>query len=137
MARIKLTYKDNKTYFSDISKKYKNDVEAIIEDTAQNIETDAISAVRRDTSFLASSIDKQVQGLEAEVNVNKHYAPYVEFGTGGLVDVPTGLEEFANKFRGNGVKQVNLPARPFLFPAWRTNGAKMLERLKKLIDGDK
>lgn len=137
MARIKLTYKNNKTYFSDISKKYKNDVEAIIEDTAQNIETDAISAVRRDTSFLASSINKQFQGLEAEVNVNKHYAPYVEFGTGGLVDVPTGLEEFANKFRGNGVKQVNLPARPFLFPAWRANGAKMLERLKKLIDGDK
>lgn len=47
---------------------------------------------------------------------NMPYAAYVEFGTGGLVDVPKGLEDYAIKFKGRGIKKVNLPARPFFFP---------------------
>lgn len=137
MAKVKLTYKENKSYFSEIAKEYKDEIEAIIEDTTQNIETEATNNVRRDTSFLASSINAEYKDLEGSVFVRKDYAPYVEFGTGGLVDVPSGLEDYAIQFKGNNIKQVNLPARPFLFPAWKANSIKMLERLKVLINGSK
>jgi len=56
----------------------------------------------------------------------------MEFGTGGLVDVPSGLEDYAMKFKGAGIKQVNLFPRPFLIPAFKKYTTKMLEELEKL-----
>ena len=50
------------------------------------------------------------------------YAPYVEFGTGNRVSLSylkdVGLpNSYAAKFKGAGIKQVNLTARPYFFPA--------------------
>lgn len=69
------------------------------------------------------------------------YAPYVEFGTGNRVSLTylkdIGLpDSYAAKFKGKGIKQVNLPARPYFFPAI-IDGRKDLEKrlnaqLKKL-----
>lgn len=137
MAKIKLTYKENKAYYNGVLKGYEDELKAIIEDTAQNIETEAVSKAPVDTGILRSSINAQVKDLDAVIGTPVKYAPFMEFGTGGLVDVPEGLESYANKYKGKGVKQVNLPPRPFLFNTWRDNGIKMLERIKKLIDGDK
>lgn len=61
------------------------------------------------------------------------YAPYVEFGTGGLVSVPPGLEEIAIQFKGAGIKKVNLPARPFFFRAFFENKEKMMQNIKNAI----
>ena len=80
-----------------------------------------------DKGFLKNSIYKEVKGLNAEVGATVHYSPYVEFGTGGTVDVPQGLEDYAIQFKGAGIRQINLPARPFLF-----NSA--FEELKILLD---
>lgn len=54
--------------------------------------------------------------------VAQKYAPYVEFGTGNRVSLShlkdVGLpNSYAAKFKGKGVKQVNLTARPYFFPA--------------------
>lgn len=136
MANIKLTYKDNKAYYANISKKFQEEAEMLIEDTAENIQTDAQTRVPVDNGILRSSITKQVKGLEASVGTKLHYAPYVEFGTGGLVDVPNGLEDYASQYKGAGIKEVNLPARPYLFNSWRENGDKMIQRLKVLINGN-
>ena len=79
------------------------------------------------------SVTYQKSKLEGTVSVNAPYAPYVEFGTGGLVEIPQGFEELAAKFKGRGVKKVNLPARPFLIPAALKEGEILLEQLAKLI----
>lgn len=54
--------------------------------------------------------------------VAQKYAPYVEFGTGNRVSLSylkdVGLpNSYAAKFKGKGVKKVNLTARPYFFPA--------------------
>ena len=71
--------------------------------------------------------------LEGTISANAPYAPYVEFGTGGLVEIPQGFEELAAKFKGKGVKRVNLPARPFLIPAAQKGAKELQEKLSKLI----
>ena len=71
--------------------------------------------------------------LEGVISANAPYAPYVEFGTGGLVEIPQGFEELAAKFKGKGVKKVNLPARPFLIPAAQKGAKELQEKLSKLV----
>lgn len=61
------------------------------------------------------------------------YAPYVEFGTGELVDIPEGLEDIAIQFKGRGIRKVNLPARPFFFRAFFERKTELIERLKKVL----
>ena len=73
--------------------------------------------------------------LNKSVGNSKEYAPYVEFGTGALVNVPKGLEGYAMRFKGKGIKKVNLPARPFLFNSQRELLPKFLKRINNLISG--
>ena len=61
------------------------------------------------------------------------YAPFVEFGTGGLVEVPNELKEMAIKFKGKGIKKVNLRARPYLYPALLQGRTEYLDKLKKVL----
>lgn len=61
------------------------------------------------------------------------YSPYVEFGTGTLVDVPPGLEEIAIQFKGMGIRKVNLPARPFFFRAFFEQKTKLIENIKRIL----
>ena len=61
------------------------------------------------------------------------YAPYVEFGTGGLVNVPAGFESFAIQFKGKGVRKVNLRARPYLIPAFEGEIPILRKNIKKVI----
>ena len=57
----------------------------------------------------------------------------MEFGTGALVNVPAGLEDYAIQFKGKGIKQVNLPARPFLFNSFFEEKQSLLDNIKKVI----
>lgn len=61
------------------------------------------------------------------------YAPFVEFGTGSLVDVPEGLEDYAMQFKGAGIKEVNLPARPYLFNSAREKFTELMEKLRNVF----
>ena len=80
-----------------------------------------------------SQITRDRDGVDGKVEANAHYAPYIEFGTGDLVSVPEELKELANEFRGRGVRKVNLPARPFLYPAFTAERPQHIDRLKKLL----
>ena len=60
---MKITVKQNKAFFSDFAKKYKADFEDILNDTIQNIETEAISSAPVDLGILKSSINGEVSGL--------------------------------------------------------------------------
>ena len=44
--------------------------------------------------------ESAISGLTGRVIVDASYAPYVEFGTGGKVSVPSGYEAFALQFKG-------------------------------------
>lgn len=135
---MKIKVKQNKTFFSKFAEKYKDEFIDLLTETVQNIETEAISMAPVDLGILKSSINGEVDGMNGIIGTPVRYSPYMEFGTGGLADVPEGLEDYASKFKGAGIKQVNLFPRPFLIPAFKKHTAKMIEELKKLdIDGIK
>lgn len=135
---MKIKVKQNKTYFTKFAQKYKEEYVEVLTETIQNIETEATSMAPTDLGILRNSINGEVDGLNGVVGSTVKYSPYVEFGTGGLVDVPAGLEDYAMKFKGAGIKQVNLFPRPYLIPAFKKHAAIMMEELNKLdLDGIK
>jgi hypothetical protein len=96
-------------------------VKGEIEDSILKIESQAAKKVKVDTGFLKNSIQSKPikqnkTKVEGGVFVGAEYAPYLEFGTGTEVQVPAELTQFAKQFKGKGIKQVNLPARPFFYP---------------------
>ena len=119
-------------------KEAEKDIEAVTEQVARNIEKDAKSRVVANFGKLGQSIQfVKETPLEWRIEaggVLAPYAPFVEFGTGGLVEVPNELKEMAIKFKGKGVKQINLPARPFLYPALLRGRNEYLDKLKKVLD---
>ena len=113
--------------------KGKKDFANITKVYAQEIETEAKLNLSKkkitDKSGLVNSISsKPIASILWKVVAAMPYAAFVEFGTGRKVKVPKGLENYAMQFKGKGVREVNLPARPFLFPA--------VEKAKKLYIND-
>ena len=62
------------------------------------------------------------------------YAAYMEFGTGGNVSVPSELADIAIKFKGKGVKKIDLRPRPYMYPALVRQRRIFLEELKQLLE---
>jgi len=119
--------------------KHSDKVNKGIQDETQRFllktETEAKLAVVVDLGQLRSHIKGTPNSdkMGGKVGAYVHYAPYVEFGTGAKVKVPKGLEDYAMQFKGKGLRNVNLPARPFLFPAVQKNGKQFIENIKKLV----
>ena len=135
---MKIVLKQNKAFFTTFAKKYKEEYIELLTEAVQNIETEAAASAPVDLGILKSSINGEVDGLNGVIGTNVKYAPFMEFGTGGLVNVPVGLEDYAAKFKKSGVKQVNIPPHPYLIPAFKKHTTIMIEELKKLdLDGIK
>lgn len=129
----KLSLSGNLAMFKDLIADVEENVKDEIYLTTSEIADQARQNVPVDTGFLKNSISDEVDDFKGEVRVSMHYAPYIEFGTGGLVDVPEGLEDHAIQFKGEGKRQVNIPPHPFLFPAFFSKTSEMLDRLKKQL----
>jgi len=95
-----------------------------------------------DKGTLKQSISAQRSGKTVNVIAAANYAPYVEFGTGGRVDLDDMLRlgipaSYAAQFKGKGIRDVNLPARPFFFSSARVGFQNLFNRLngeiKKVI----
>lgn len=113
------------------------DVKADIRDAADSIVMDAGDATPVDLGYLKNSITSSPRrgGLDYVVRVGAKYAPYIEFGTGTEVEIPNELTEYASQFKGAGKITINLPARPFFFPAYFKHRAELIKTLKQtLID---
>lgn len=87
-----------------------------------------------DKGSLKQSISAQRSGKSINVVAAAHYAPYVEFGTGGSVDLTDMTQlgippSYAAQFKGKGIRDVNLPARPFFFSSARIGFKNLLNRL--------
>jgi hypothetical protein len=62
------------------------------------------------------------------------YAPYVNWGTGGLVSVEPMFKDLAIQFKGKGIKKINLPARPFLTGSYIEQSATYRPKLQKALE---
>jgi hypothetical protein len=119
-------------------KEAEKDIEGVTELVARNIEKYAKQSAPANFGKLGQSIQAVKETplnwrIEAG-GVLAPYAPFVEFGTGGLVQVPNELKEIAIKFKGKGIKQVNLRARPYLYPSLLRGRIEYLDKLKKVLD---
>lgn len=129
-----------------LGKKGEDAIEDVTELTAREIELNARNAAKVDNGALHLSMratpisniktKKTVWKVYANATGLARYAAYVEFGTGGLVEVPPEMYDIAIKFKGKGIKKIDLRPRPFLYPAFvkgRLNYIKDLEaELKRL-----
>ena len=134
--------KINQSDLSQLNKKLDN-LRAFDKKTLSNeLGRSAIDIVRMakqnapvDKWTLKQSIKSERKGKTVEVIAGAHYAPYVEFGTGGMVKLDDMLQlgippSYAAQFKGRGIKEVNLPARPFFYNAARIGLKNLLVRLK-------
>ena len=118
-------------------KEAEKDIAGVTEQMARKIESYAKQNAPVDLGKLGQSIqavkDTDTSWTIEAGGVLAPYAPFVEFGTGGLVEVPNELKEQAIKFKGKGIKKVNLRARPFLYPALLRGRVEYLEKLTKVL----
>ena len=140
-ASIKINQSDlnqlNKklNFFKDFDKKVLSNE---LGRTALDISRLAKRTVPVDTGGLRNSITAEIQAKTVSVVVNKDYAPYIEFGTGSMVKIDDMVSlgippSYAMQFKGKGLREVNLPARPFLFSSARIEYNKLLNRLNNRI----
>jgi len=133
MARINLKVKG----VADIQKKFAafgRDAEKQFEDitkiAALDIAADAKRLAPVDKGDLQQSIVSiEITKLIYQIAALSPYAAYQEFGTGFLTDVPAGLEELALQFKGDGIKEINIPPQPFLYPAFVLGKIQYIEDL--------
>jgi HK97 gp10 family phage protein len=120
-----------------LSPKIAKEVAMEVNASALAIQSKAKRDVVVDNGTLRNSIQlKEInQGDKIVYTVGSalRYAPYVEFGTGGLVNVPIGFESFAIQFKGKGVRKVNLRARPYLIPAFESEIPILRKNIQKVI----
>ncbi len=105
---------------------------------ASHTARDASARAPKKTSKLSQSYFYERSGNTALVANKKLYAPFVEFGTGAFVDTSElsklGIpESYAMQFKGQGKKQINLPARPHLFPSASHHFNILFQNLQKRI----
>jgi len=153
MVRIDLDIKNLNQAINDISRWEKTKRDAVrraVNTSALNIQKGAKERCAVDTGRLRASIAMQPyqDGMTMQVGTKLHYAPYVEFGTGRYVSVPSGVKGVPEKGRGtpwmypetkNGKKTGNMvwtrgsKPQPFLFPAAEAEKPKVISRIGKAL----
>ena len=123
---------------------YSNNVQQGVQEelstTAYDIVTDAQQLAPVDLGNLQANIRVKQDGQYAKtITSGADYSAFVEFGTGGSVDIPVfaqgldDIESYAAQFKGAGIRQTNMRAQPFFFPSVQKNILNMVDRLKSLI----
>jgi len=112
-----------------------NELGAIAQHSAKR----AQRAAPKDKGPLGQGIKGGAIGKQAVVMSTAKYSPYVEFGTGRMVTL-TDMQQlgipdaYAAQFKGKGIREVNLPARPFFFNSIRIELQKGLVRIQNKLD---
>ena len=116
----------------------------IAKEVAMEVNASALaiqSKARRDVVVDNSTLRSSIQLKEINrgdkimytVGSRLKYAPYVEFGTGGTVNVPAGYEDFAIQFKGKGIRKINLRPRPYLIPAFESEIPILRKNIQNVI----
>lgn len=101
----------------------------ILQDYTLRIEFQAKRLAPTDMGHLGQSISSNVTNRVSTISASANYAPFVEFGTGTRVKVPSGFEELAMTFYVNG-KGLTRP-QPFLIPSYLEQKLKYEAAIKK------
>ena len=110
------------------------EVDAITQAAVLDMVADAKRLAPKDTGKLAQNIfSGKIGDLAYRFYATMKYAPYMEFGTGGLVSVPDELRTLAIQFKGAGVKKINLMPQPFMYPSYIINKQYYIEDLEKML----
>lgn len=90
-----------------------------------------------DFGLLRSSLKfTKVSPLDYEIvssGAGSEYAPYQEFGTGGQVRVPKGLQDEAARFKGKAKRVVNMRPQPFFFAPAFKEFRELKKRVQQLL----
>jgi hypothetical protein len=124
--------------FKGYEKEAQEAVDKAVSDTAKSVETDAKnrlkglygSAKHIVTGVLRSSIyNRPAIGGGKVVGTTVDYAPYIEFGTGDLVEIPEGTGDVAAQYKGKGIRKINIKGDSFLNWAAVNQRKKLIERI--------
>ena len=110
---------------------------SVTNETANNMVTDAKLKAPVDLNQLRLSIGKTTARIGYNKSfffANAPYSAYVEFGTGGKVRIPKGFQELASKYKGRGIREVNINPQPFFIPAYLQNIPIYVKRLTKVLE---
>lgn len=110
---------------------------AITNQTAQNISNHAKLRAPVDYGQLRQSVGFDRATLQvntALIFANAPYAPYVNWGTGGLVEVEPMFTELAIQFKGKGIRQINIAATGFLTTPYIYEAKEYPKRLRLAIE---
>lgn len=87
---------------------------------------------------LAGSIYMRVEEKEGIVGTGKHYAPYIEFGTGREVfknfDFDAEAKSNAAQYRGRGIRKVNISGDSYLYFAAKDQEKEFYRRIEEGIN---
>lgn len=141
MVDVKLNKSDLKRLTRKLDKLKKISEQGLSNEIGQTVFKGAErmkSNVVVDKGNLKQSIAAGASKNKGFVKAKANYAPFIEFGTGRLVNLEDltdlGLPaSYAMQFKGKGIKEVNLPARPFFFSSMRIELKKLLDRLDNTI----
>jgi HK97 gp10 family phage protein len=113
---------------------------AITNATAETIVNEAKLRAPVNLGQLRQSIGKTTARVKpivyniSYVFANAPYAPYINWGTGGLVQVTSEFAEYAMTFKGAGIKKINIPATGFLTIPYAENAKIYPKDLEKAFN---
>ena len=91
--------------FDNMSKTVKKDIKNEVAASALNIQSNAkrlapVNLGKLRQSIYINETSKGPNEFMFTIGAAAKYAPYIEFGTGGKVSIPSGFSEEASKFKG-------------------------------------
>ena len=118
-----------------LNKSIESKIDLVTKVSAQEIELRAKQKAPVDLGFLKNNIaTEKVADSDYKVVANASYSAYMEFGTGGEIEVPNEMQEIASQFIGKGIKTINIRPRPFLYPAFIEGRDIYIKELTKMLD---
>lgn len=123
-------------FLINLAPKAKREIKTVTEATGRLMEAEAKRRAPVDTGKLRQSITYEPikGGFGAGLSANVAYWAYVEFGTGGLVEIPDEFAELASGFKGKGKRRINRAAQPFLIPAFLKYRDVYYDEIGKALD---
>ena len=131
--RMQMKYNDRG--FARSMKKVNKEVDQMLEDEIKVAGRDTAKAAKSFAPVKHSNLKNSIRARNKDktsiVGTDVQYAPFVEFGTGNKVNVPSELSEYAMQFKGAGIRDVNIRSQPYLFPAFFINRKRLSDRTDK------
>lgn len=90
-----------------------------------------------DTGYHRNNIIRRTvrrrKGSKFSLEAKAPYAPFLEFGTGSYVQIPSGYEELAGAFKGSSPPNSPMRARPHIIPAMHEAAKEIEETLREAL----